>query len=1172
VKRLEIHIGTVVWAALILAAALPSLGATPVPLLFFHDAPPDALIRQLQPAEAGEATPHVHHKCRWLPEAGAVLVETAAGGEDRTPLAAAGMPVVTWTFKVADGHDALRYRELTYRNDTWYDSTYWTGPNWTRVGKDWHHPGIDTPAVRRFATPRDGRVTISGRIYKLDTKPSDGVRLAIRHNAKTVWQAEIGGSDATGVEPNVTLDVRKGDQVRFVVHKRGDIFCDTTHWDPVIAYADGPRFRASEGFSTEKQGAGGWSYEMEVDPQQHGGLPRLHWFDHYFSLRHATLAPGETIELTATDSLPLWVLSDGADRTGIALAALSQQPWRLRTGLDENGELHITLSGIPPEKSGTAATAELPQVVLGAYEGRWVCGFVPLQKLLSAEADVQGLSALRAEVAAAFRGADSGGADMQDALPELDFWAMIQDSWQQEDKLDETPQSYAAATAAHLDKARRLLSDIRAKHGPDLLTDEAQRLDRLAAMVGRADTNLEERRSLYTRVRILKRRIALANPLMDFGKLLFCRRVPTSYSHLVMQYYGWRARPGGGLFVLQRPGRSLACRDILEGRLAGGSVLEPRLSYDGRRVVFSYVDCPNGPLRPEEVDNQRDVGCYHIYEANVDGTGLRRLTSGPFDDLMPTWLPDGGIAFSSTRRRGYARCFGGQFSRRWHVYTLHRIDGDGSNLRALSFHDTNEWFPAVSETGRILYARWDYIDRDAVTHQTLWAIRPDGTNPAAVWGNATPSPHCTFQIQPILGTGKIVFTASAHHSIAGGSIAVVDPSVADNGQAAITRITPEIPFPEAEGRNIGEYYTAPWPLSDRYFLVGYSPKPLVWEPGANDADALGIYLLDVFGNRELIYRDPAIGSTNPCPLRPRPVPPVIPSELAPDAPPVGEMTLADVYQGLGDVPRDTIKQLRIVQIFPKTTNVANSPPIGMAREENGRAILGTVPVEADGSARFLVPAGKPILFQALDQDGFAYQTMRSVTYVQPGERVSCVGCHESRLTSPLRPAGDLVALARPPSRIDPGELGGRPFSYVEVVQPILDRHCVRCHGGEKTDGGIDLTATPYQGFNRSYVSLCGDVDFWGGGTNPQNAAKALVPRFGGRNQVQVTPPGGKYGARGSRLMRLLREGHEDVKLSADELRRLATWIDFNAIFYGVNLPEDQARQLRGERVEMPEVQ
>ena len=334
---------------------------------------------------------------------------------------------------------------------------------------------------------------------------------------------------------------------------------------------------------------------------------------------------------------------------------------------------------------------------------------------------------------------------------------------------------------------------------------------------------------------------------------------------------------------------------------------------------------------------------------------------------MPTYLPDGGIAFMSTRRKGYARCFGSGFSRRWDVYTLHRMRSDGSNVRTLSYHDTNEWFPTVSNTGHILYARWDYIDRDAVTHQNLWASRPDGTNPIAVWGNATPKPHCTFQPQPIPNSNKIVFTAAAHHSIAAGPITIVDPSINVDGEEALTRITPEVPFPEAETRDIREYYTAPWPLSEKFFLCGYSPYKLIWEPGANRKNALGIYVLDAFGNRELIYRDPEIGSTNPCPLRPRPKPPVLASHLPEDAEPFGEMTLADVYQGLGDVPRGTIKKLRVVQVFTKATPWANTPPIGAAGEENGRAILGEVPVEEDGSARFLVPTGKLVYFQALDE-------------------------------------------------------------------------------------------------------------------------------------------------------------------------------------------------------------
>ncbi len=782
---------------------------------------------------------------------------------------------------------------------------------------------------------------------------------------------------------------------------------------------------------------------------------------------------------------------------------------------------------------------------------------------------------------------------------DADLWALVQADWRQADKLAAGHASYAAATARHLDKARLLLADLRHNRPASFLAEEAKELDRLAQLARRTGADLEKPRSLYLQVRWLKRHIALANPLLDFGKMVFVKRVPTSYSHLVMQYFGWRARPGGGIFILDKPGYSLACRDILDGKLAGGNVLEPRLSWDAKKIVFSYVKCTGKNYNPNQLDNDSDDGFYHLHTVNVDGTDLRQLTDGAYDDLMPTWLPDGGIAFCSTRRKGYARCFGGQFSPRWHVYTLHRLDTNartkdegprtkkesssphltkggtgGGAIKTLSYHDTNEWFPTVSHSGLILYARWDYIDRDAVTHQNLWSTRPDGTNPLAVWGNGTASPHCVFQPQPIPGSHKIVFTASAHHSITAGSIAILDPTVARDGQNAITRITPEVPFPEAESRNIPEYYAAPWPLSEKYFLVAYSPKPLAWEPKGNDPNALGLYLLDAFGNRELIYRDPDIGSTNPCPLTPRPTPPALASQVdhgwRSGQAEEGEMFVQDIYQGLGYVPRGTIKEVRIVQIFPKTTHVAGTPPVGLAGEENARAILGTVPVEADGSVCVKVPAKKALLFQALDQDGFAYQTMRSLTYVQPGERVSCIGCHEYGSTSPRN--HEVLALRKPPTKNDPGDLGGRPFSFVEVVQPILDRHCVNCHGGAKIEGKIDLTRAPAGPFTKSYVSLCGDRNFWGAGTNPKNAAEALVPRFGARNQIQVTPPGGMYGARGSRLIKLLKQGHHQVQLSADDYRRLGAWIDMNAIFYGVNLPADQARQLRGERIAMPAIE
>ena len=242
------------------------------------------------------------------------------------------------------------------------------------------------------------------------------------------------------------------------------------------------------------------------------------------------------------------------------------------------------------------------------------------------------------------------------------------------------------------------MTDLRNDGPDDLLAAEAGQLDGLAK-AAQAASSPDDCRGVYLRVRWLKRRIALANPMMQFGKLLFAKRVPPSYSHLVMQYFGWRARPGGGLFVLDQPGRSLACRDILDGQLAGGSVLEPRLSFDAQRIVFSFVADAAKKYDPAVVLNDRDEGFYHVYEVNVDGTGLRQLTVGPVrrpDADLPARRRDRVLLDAPPRLRPMLRP---GFSRRWHVYTLHRMDGDGGNLRTLSVHDTNEWFPTVSPSG-----------------------------------------------------------------------------------------------------------------------------------------------------------------------------------------------------------------------------------------------------------------------------------------------------------------------------------------------------------------------------------------------------------------------------------------------------------------------------------------
>ncbi len=1129
----------------------------------FAGASPKTLIGRLDAAAEPAAWPagvEVTFTTQPVGELGGVLLEGVLVNRGAAALRPDPLPILRLSFRLGRPSQDRAFEPLAYRTEQWYGSTFWSGPDWTRVGKDWHHPGENTPSSRCFVTPRAGRVHLSGRVYKLHLE-GDGIRAMILHGDRQLWQAEIEGKDGTGVEPSLDLEVRAGERLRFVVHKRGAIACDTTHWDPVVTYSDGTAFQASASFGPVA-GKDGWFYEMATGEAPAVRSPLLVALGQDLAPRLVTIQPERAVAVEARDCLPFLLLEDGAETSGVALAMDPTAGWRLEVARPDTLSCHLTLSAAAmPLEPG--ATRPLPKVLIMPYDGRWSAGQTRLAAALNA--DSAGLAELRRALAAAAAEVTRGMLRQ----PEPTLLLMTVAEWYAEDAIQDTPESYAAALTTQLARAQALLGDVPAA----IASGAHARLDDLAAQTAKAGRPLEQCRPLYLHLRTVKRDLALAAAEIGPQPVLICKRRPPNYSHLVMQYYGWRQQPGGGLYVLEEPGVSLRTRDLTRGKLPPGNCLEPRLSYDATRIVFSHVAVPETPINPASLTVNEagpDEAYFHVYTLGVDGANLRQITAGTYDDVMPTWLPDGGIAFCSTRRRAYSRCFGGQFSKRWDSYTLQRMAADGSNLQQLSWNDVNEWFPEVSNAGNLVFARWDYIDRDAVTHQNLWSMRPDGTNQMAIWGNATANPHCAFQAKAIPDSGKLVFVASAHHSATGGPLCLLDPAVDSNSSHdAITRLTPQR-FPESEG-SIEDYYNSPWPLSERRFLVAYSPERLRFEPAAQPDNALGVYLLDAAGNRELLYRDPLISSTSPTLLRARPVPPVLASVLPPEAEATAELVLTDVYRGLGDLPRGTIRELRIIQILPKTTPISNTPPIGFAGEENTRAVLGTVPVEPDGSARFLVPSGKALLFQALDEHGYAYQTMRSTTALQAGEKTSCSGCHENRMSVPsvARP----LAQARPPSTLRVGPFDGRPFSYMSVVQPVWDKHCLSCHGAKPSKNSLNLTATARGGFAESYWSLCGDPQaFWGAKTNPENAAKALVPRFGARNRIEVTPPGGLYGARGSRLLKLLRAGHENVSLAAEDMRRIATWIDCNAVFYGSYFPEVQAQELLGQAPPMPEIQ
>lgn len=777
--------------------------------------------------------------------------------------------------------------------------------------------------------------------------------------------------------------------------------------------------------------------------------------------------------------------------------------------------------------------------------------------------------------------------------------AVIEWDWRMQDGIatPREPGSFAEAIETLLERGDRLMDDL-SRAAPDLrgqreawksLAEDYRRLK------NSAHTDEGQWETLWRNVHRLRRAIVLSNPLANTGPLVFVKGVPSVMSHQLTQYYGYTAQPGGGVFVLVEPGRSMKVRE-LTGDLPDGCYLHPEVSYDGKTVYFAFCKCEAPPASWGDPDAAGRH--YHLHSVRADGTGLRCLTGGAYDDFSPTCLPDGKLLFISTRRGGYHRCGRGPC----HVYTLARAEADGSNPQPVSFHETNEWDPAVLNDGRVIYTRWDYVDRNAIFYQQLWTARQDGSDVRIQYGNNTLNPAGTWEAQPVPGSNKIMATAAPHHGMTAGSIILVDTHFGVDGPAPVTRLTPDALFPESESRLAhgipvekptqfddridkgwgpqpwsrstlspripeqerrwpGHCYRSPWPLSENYFLAAYSFDPLRGEPGTNRPNMFGLYLCDAFGNKELLYRDPNISSQWPVPLRSRTRPPVLrmASRWEQTTPGQAEGTffMRNVRASWPQLPDVAIRQLRIVQVLPKTTPHANQPRVGAANASPGKQVLGTVPVEVDGSAYFRVPANTPVLFQALDARGRAVQTMRSLTYLQPGEQASCVGCHEPRTSTAIEPSGAL-ALARPPSAIQPGPGGSRPLSYPVLVQPVLDRLCADCHNPGKPEGNVVLTGEPAGQFSRSYNALIPWVAYsaWG---NPQY------------NYEPLTAPD-RFGARASKLTKLLDNGHYDVKLSDDEWMRLVTWMDANALFYGTFNPEEQAKQLRGERIAGPDLQ
>ncbi len=655
---------------------------------------------------------------------------------------------------------------------------------------------------------------------------------------------------------------------------------------------------------------------------------------------------------------------------------------------------------------------------------------------------------------------------------------------------------------------------------------------RYAAMVGVPNHAPEAEESLYLDARLAKRRLMFRDPeLAPLQKILFVKRHPYRSSHNYSDILDSQFRPGGGVCVLEIP-RSQGRLEPSAAKVktlfdaAGGIARDVVTDFDAAKLYFAY--------RPDQKQAGGKETYWHVMTMNVDGTANQQLTDGPFHDYYPCPLPDGGLSFISTRCRSRFLCWRPQ------AFVLFRMDASGQEIRPLSFANLSEWSPTVMRDGRILWTRSEYVDKGADFGHTLWAIQPDGTHPELVFGNNTP--NCYMNGREIPGTSEILCTLISHGGDHNGPIGLIDLTRGPFDAAAITNITPDSRPHYNMNWAQKECFRDPAPVTRDYFLVSHAP-----------ADRFGIYVIDRYGNRELLYLDPEIASMNPTPLRPSSRPPVSGDDSpALASQEMGQFFVADVYQGLEpQVARGRVKHIRVCQEIRADLERL---PDGAFRKDHGpvfedfyatpvhkvggpggwpsyiaKASLGLAPVESDGSASFYAPSGRVLYFQVLDENYNELQRMRSVIQLQPGERRSCIGCHENRRSAP--PARAALAGLREPSKLQPPPWGAGPFGYERVVQPVWNARCVACHDARKPNG-IDLSATlDAERVPASYRGLIGGgwVSYFDYRWNLRHSkAEPLT-----------------FGTLKSRIWKVLDAGHHDVKLTGDEVHAVKCWIDLN---------------------------
>jgi hypothetical protein len=643
-----------------------------------------------------------------------------------------------------------------------------------------------------------------------------------------------------------------------------------------------------------------------------------------------------------------------------------------------------------------------------------------------------------------------------------------------------------------------------------------------------------------------------------------------------------------------------------------GIIRDPNVSYDGKRILFAM----------RQNDTKDD---YHLYVMELATRSVRQLTFGlGVSDIEPCWLPNGDIVFVSSRCIQTTDCW------RQYVSNLYTCDGEGRFLRRLGYDQVHTNYPQTLDDGRVTYTRWEYNDRGQIFPQPLMVMNFDGTAQAEFYGGNSWFPTSILHARSIPGTQKVIAIASGHHTMQKGKLIVVDRSKGTQEAAGVEYLAPRrqaVAERNDHSGSVGEAFQYPYAFDERLYLVTYCPEGTPQPQRAQIPVPFGVYFMTEDGRRELLAYDPTTQCAQAVPVLARPVPPLKPSQVD-YTKTMGTYYVQDVHTGqaMEGVARGTVKALRVVALEYRAADAYYNSNIGEAGRSHSRTppainngswdvkhVLGTVPVEADGSAYFEVPARTPVYFQLLDAKRHVVQTMRSWSTLQPGESQACVGCHESKNESP--PPTPATAMRKGVRRLTPFDnfsetygqrnpitdtaLSGREavkafltvnspdgfgepegFSYPREIQPILDRHCVKCHAGQETGvrGQESGDRSQQESGDRSQetggkrpFSLKGDVLPYSytqcpnNGDASQDAHRAFtasylnLTKFGhggegvnwisAQSRPSLLPP---YfaGAAKSSLMRHLEPGHNDVNVTQAEKERVACWIDLCVPFCG----------------------